>query len=203
VWAGSVNDNVAVHIDPTTNRAAHVVKVGANPVDGVVDSRGLVWIPNRGDGSVSIIDAESATPVTTVGVGPTPFVLNEGFGDVWSPSYGGSDIRRLRPPRIIEARLAEVAGSGQTGKVRLIATTARASRVVVTVSGAAPSQIVHIHGGRCGAFKAAAFRPWTLRGGVGSALVPASIRMLASGKYALDVHHSPSDGQYVACANLG
>ena len=28
--------------------------------------------------------------------GPNPFVLNSAFGDLWSPSYGGQDVRRVR-----------------------------------------------------------------------------------------------------------
>ena len=196
-------DNVALRIDPATNRVADVVKVRANPVDGVVDSRGLVWIPNRGDASVSIIDSASATLVTTIGVGSSPFVLNDGFGDVWSPSYGGADLRRLRTPRIVEAALAESSGSGQSGKVRLIAVAAKKTRVVVTLNGAPPSELVHIHGGRCGAFRAASFAPWTLRNGRGSRLVPVPIRTLAGRKYALDVHAKAGEQTYVACANLG
>jgi len=203
VWVGSINDDVALRIDPATNRVADVVKVGADPVDGAVDSRGLVWIPNRGSNSVSIIDAASATVVTKLRVGPTPFVLNDGFGDVWSPSYGGNDIRRLRAPRIIEAALAEVAGSGQSGKVRLIAVAAKSTRVIVTLNGASTSEVVHVHGGRCGAFKAAPFAPWTLRHGRGSRLVAKPIRTLAGGKYALDVHARTGERTYVACANLG
>ena len=203
VWFGSINDNVALRIDPANNRVADVVKVLANPVDGVVDDRGLVWMPNRGDNSVSIIDAASATLVTTIKVGATPFVLSDGFGDVWSPSYGGNDVRRLRPPRIIESTLAAVDASGQSGKVRLIAVAAKSTRVVVTMSGAAGPQVVHIHGGRCGAFKPASFKPWTLRNGRGSALVATPIRTLAKGKYALDVHASQGEQSYVACANLG
>ena len=203
VWFGSINDDVALRVDPATNRVADVVKVGASPVDGVVDSHGLVWIPNRSGNSISIIDAASATLVTTIRVGSQPFVLNDGFGDVWSPTYGGDDVRRLRTPRIVEATLAEDEASGQQGKVRLIAITAKTTRVIVTLAGAPAAETVHIHGGRCGAFKAASFKPWTLTNGRGSTLVATPIKQLASGHYALDVHRSPDDTAFVACANLG
>jgi YVTN family beta-propeller protein len=203
IWAASINDNVAFRIDPATNRVADVVKVGASPVDGVLDSDGLVWIPNRGENTVSIIDAASATLVTTMRVGPTPFVLNDGFGDVWSPSFGGTDVRRLRTPRIVVADLAEAAGSGQQGKVRLIAVAAKSTRVVVTVTGAPASEVVHIHGGRCGAFKPASFAPRTLRNGRGSWLVSTPIKTLSSGRYALDIHRTAGEQAYAACANLG
>ena len=203
VWVGSVNEHVALRIDPETNRVADVVNVGTSPVDGVVDERGLVWIPNRGSNSVSIIDAASATLVTTLRVGPAPFVLNDGFGDVWAPSFGGSDLRRLRPPRIVDAALVEKGGSGQSGKVRLIAVGARSTRVVVTLQGATASEVVHIHRGRCGAFTTKPFKPWTLRSGRGSTLVSTPIKALAGGRYGLDVHPTPGDQTYVACANLG
>lgn len=203
VWVSSVPTGVVLRVDPATNRVADTVRVRTNPVDGVVDANGLVWIPNRGDSSVSIVDAASATVVTTLRVGPAPFVLNDGFGDVWAASYGGNDVRRLRPPRIVEAALEAVGGSGQSGKVRLIAVSARSTRVVVTLGGAPATEIVHLHRGRCGAFKASGFAPWTLRNGRGSRLVASPIRTLTGGRYALDVHRAGSRQAYVACANLG
>ena len=202
VWVSSVQGRVVVRIDPATNRVADVVRVGAQPVDGIVDGQGLVWIPNRGSSTVSIVDAASASIVTTLRVGPVPFVLNDGFGDVWSASYGGSDVRRLRPPRIVEAALAEVGGSGQSGKVRLIAVAPRQTRVVVTLAGASARQVVHIHRGRCGAFRPSGFAPWTLRNGRGSTLVRAPILTLSRGAYALDVHRAAGEQAYVACADL-
>jgi hypothetical protein len=35
--------------------------------------------------------------VERVPVGTTPFVVNEAFGDLWVPSYGRADVRRVRP----------------------------------------------------------------------------------------------------------
>jgi len=202
VWVSSVPDGVAIRVDPATNHLTAVVKVRAQPVDGVVDARGLVWIPNRGDNSVSIVDAASATLVTTLRVGPAPFVLNDGFGDIWSPSYGGGDVRRLRPPLIVESRLAENAASGQTGTVRLIAVGRRSTRVIVIVASAPASEVVHVHGGRCGAFKKAKFPPRTLRNGRASFLLSAPIKTLSSGRFALDLHRAHGDAAFVACANL-
>jgi hypothetical protein len=51
----------------------------------------------RGENALVQIDAATNTVVERVAVGPTPFVVNEGFGDLWVPSYGGADVRRVRP----------------------------------------------------------------------------------------------------------
>jgi YVTN family beta-propeller protein len=48
-----------------------------------------------GDGTVSRIDPKSDRVTATIKVGPKPFVLNVGDGDVWAPSYGGADVRRI------------------------------------------------------------------------------------------------------------
>jgi YVTN family beta-propeller protein len=203
VWVSSVASGVVVRIDPATNRVSDVVKARSEPADGVVDARGLVWVPNRGDNSVSIFDSASAAPVTTIRVGAAPFVLNDGFGDIWSPSFGAGDVRRLRPPLIAEATLAENAGSGEHGLVRLIAVGRRSTRVVVTLTDAPAMEFVDIHGGKCGAFTRPKLKTWRLRSGRGSALVPMPIKKLGSGRYALDVHRRVGAAAYVACANLG
>src|SRR5215211_5732140 len=137
-------------------------------------------------------------------VGETPFVLNDGFGDVWSGSYGGGDVRRLRAPRIVTATLEEHDGSGQSGRVRLIAVSRTKTLVAVTLSNAPEGgQPVHMHGGRCGSFAGLPFGEWTLRGGRGAKIVAAAISKLAGGRYALDVHRGAGDSSYVACVNLG
>ena len=73
------------------------VDVGTQPVDGTVAPDGLVWIPNLGDGTITRIDPATATVVGTFRVGPKPFVLTVGFGDVWSPAWGGKKIWRIHP----------------------------------------------------------------------------------------------------------
>jgi YVTN family beta-propeller protein len=71
------------------------VEVGSQPVDGAIGPDGLVWIPNRDDNTVSRIDPATNAVVDTTRLGPTPFVLNTAFGDVWAPSWGGRDVWRL------------------------------------------------------------------------------------------------------------
>jgi len=72
------------------------VPVGTFPVDGVVGPDGLVWIPNQGDNSVSRIDPATNKVVDTVKVGPLPFVVRRGFGDMWVSNFGGFAVWRLR-----------------------------------------------------------------------------------------------------------
>jgi YVTN family beta-propeller protein len=203
VWVASVNDGVVFRVAVESNTVSDVVRVRTSPVDGVLDENGLLWIPNRGDNSISIVDAASATAVTTLKVGPAPFVLNDGFGDVWSPSFGGQDVRRVRTPRIADFDLAEASASGQHGTVRLVAIAAKKTRVIVTLTGAPATETVHIHGGRCGAFTRASFARAALRNGRASLLLSTPIRSLTNGRYALDVHRTARDVAYVACANLG
>jgi YVTN family beta-propeller protein len=110
------------------------VRVGLGPKDGVVDSRGLVWVPNLNGNSVSIVDAATAALVSTIRVGETPFVLNDAFGDIWSGSYGAGDVRRLRAPRIMTAALTEQNASGQSGTARLIAVSRTKTLVAAPIS---------------------------------------------------------------------
>jgi YVTN family beta-propeller protein len=201
LWVATLRNNV-LRIDPSTNQVAARVAVGLGPKDGVLDSRGLVWTPNLNGNSVSIVDAASASLVATIRVGDSPFVLNDGFGDVWSGSYGGGDVRRLRAPRIVTAPLAEQNASGQSGSVRLIAVSRTRTLVAVTLANASDTSQAHLHSGRCGAFTGLPFGAWALRSGRGAKVVAAAISKLANGRYALDVHPTAGDASYVACANL-
>ena len=73
------------------------IAVGSQPADGTVTSGGAVWFPVRGSNELVRIDPATNTVAERVPVGNTPFVVNEAFGDLWVPSYGGNDVRRFRP----------------------------------------------------------------------------------------------------------
>ena len=98
-WLTCVGDTVtpgfALRLDPATNRVKARVKVGVSPGDGAIDDAGRVWIPNKGEGTVTRIDPATNQVVETVKVGGTPFVVNAAFGDVWAPNYGGAEVDRL------------------------------------------------------------------------------------------------------------
>jgi hypothetical protein len=117
---------------------------------------------------------------------------------VWSGSYGGHDVWRLRPPKLLTVPL-----TGHEGTVRLIAVSATKTLVTVTAPGEADGEPVHVHGGRCDAFTASAIPAFALRGGRAAKVVSVAFARLASGRYALDIHTAAGNTQYVACANLG
>ena len=97
LWVSNVLDGTVSRIDPATGAVTATVRVGTQPVDGTVAPDGLVWIPNLGDGTITRIDPATAGVVGTFRVGPKPFVLTVGFGDVWSPAWGGKKIWRIHP----------------------------------------------------------------------------------------------------------
>lgn len=84
-------------IDPATNTVVATVKVGAQPVDGAIAPDGTAWIPNRGIGTVSLIDGRTNRVRGVVKVGPRPIVITEAFGHMWVPSWGSAGVRRFRP----------------------------------------------------------------------------------------------------------
>jgi YVTN family beta-propeller protein len=99
VWAANRADGTVTRLDPRTNRVVAAIRVGANPVDGVVGPDGLVWIPNQGDDTISRIDPGTNRVVDTVRVGRGPFVVRQAFGDMWASSFAGDDVWRVHSPR--------------------------------------------------------------------------------------------------------
>jgi YVTN family beta-propeller protein len=66
-------------------------------VDGTVMRDGTVWFPLRGADELVRIDPATNAVAERIPAGTSPFVVNEAFGDLWVPSYGGADVRRIRP----------------------------------------------------------------------------------------------------------
>ena len=48
---------------------------------------GLEWIPNQGDGTVSLIDPASMKVVGTIHSGELAFVVRSGFGSMWVDDF--------------------------------------------------------------------------------------------------------------------
>lgn len=88
-------EGTVIRVDPATNRVVARIALGTNPVDGSVASDGRVWIPLLGDNAIAVVDPATNSVVERVPVGPMPFVVNEAFGDIWAPSYGGGDVWRV------------------------------------------------------------------------------------------------------------
>jgi YVTN family beta-propeller protein len=70
------------------------------PSDGLVARDALVWIPNRNDNTISLVDPTTNAVRATIRSGAGPLVLNVGFGDVWAASWNGSGVWRIRPAPI-------------------------------------------------------------------------------------------------------
>ena len=58
---------------------------------------GLVWIPNTGSDTISVVDPGTNAVIRTVAVGRQPYPLRLLYGDVWVPNGGGSEVWRIRP----------------------------------------------------------------------------------------------------------
>ncbi len=200
LWVASGTDNLILRLDPRSGTITDTVRVGKGPTDGVLDANGLLWIPNLSANTVSVVDAATATLLSTIPVGRKPFVLNDGFGDVWSGSYGGSDVWRLRTPKLLSAPLA----GGRAGTVRLLAVDAKRTLVTVVLDAASSTPLpVHVHPGRCGALTEGTIPAHTLDGRRVAFTVAQPFAALAAGRFALDLHAGAGDPAIAACADLG
>jgi hypothetical protein len=74
-------DDVAV-IDPARNRVAALVRVGTQPT-AVVAGFGAVWVLNKGQGTLTHIDARSRHVVSTLEPDATASDLTLGAGGIW------------------------------------------------------------------------------------------------------------------------
>jgi YVTN family beta-propeller protein len=81
VWASSFEGNEVVQIDPNELTIVDSIATGANP-DAIALGDGVLWVTNRGDGTVSRIDlATREAEVVDVGTAPAGIALD---GDrVW------------------------------------------------------------------------------------------------------------------------
>lgn len=98
VWVAN-GDSTVVRIAPATRTVVATIKVGQLPQQGDVAPDGTIWIPNQNDDTVSIVDPEknAVSDTVTLAKGTAPFVLRQGFGDMWVGSFRGTDVWRLTP----------------------------------------------------------------------------------------------------------
>jgi YVTN family beta-propeller protein len=98
VWVAN-GDATVVRIDPATKAVVATVKVGTLPQQGDVAPDGTIWIPNQTDDTISVIDPQTNTVANTVKLkmGTAPFVLRQGFGDMWVGSFRDRFLWRIRP----------------------------------------------------------------------------------------------------------
>jgi YVTN family beta-propeller protein len=96
VWVSNGGDNTVTRIDARSNRRVEVIPVGGRPADaGIV--KGQLWVPNLMDGTLSRIDPATNAVAETISVGQGPFVVPDHPSEIWSASWGGTEVWRLLP----------------------------------------------------------------------------------------------------------
>jgi YVTN family beta-propeller protein len=142
--------NQAVRIDPATYDPDAAVAVGTNP-SAVVGGGGLVWVANRRDGTVSVIDpatnrVQVTIPASGSGpVGPGGPGLVFASGSLWVANYHQRQVARVEPTAIIPVRASPnaivaaqdtvwVAGRTQSGRGLLARIDADANQAGQTIS---------------------------------------------------------------------
>ena len=79
-------------------RAEGLTPVGSDPV-GVVVAEGVVWVANRGDGTLSRIDSSTGeTAGEPVPVGESPSGVAAGNRLLWVTDAGAGELRRVEAP---------------------------------------------------------------------------------------------------------
>ena len=95
VWVSNRLSNTVSRIDPKRRKVVATVRVGDQPENAAVAGDGTVFVPNLGGDTVSRIDPVTNKVIQTISVGSRPFPAAYAFGDVWIPSYGGTEVYRL------------------------------------------------------------------------------------------------------------
>ena len=84
-----------LEIDPAGDRATGPpIATGRDPA-AVVVTGGSVWVANRGDDTVSRVDAATRTVEASIPVGDQPALLSAGGGSVWVANLGDNTLMRI------------------------------------------------------------------------------------------------------------
>lgn len=105
----------------------------------------------------------------------------------------------------VQVPLAAQNDSGITGTAALIESTSGKTTVTVTLTGAGPGpQPAHIHPGTCDNLDPKPKYPLqNIESGRSTTEIPVDLETLRAGKFAVNVHKSPSEVQiYVACGDI-
>ena len=100
--ASQGSDNLII-IDAASGRVLHDVKIGAGPLNVAVDhERGLVYVPNRAAGTVTVLSLEGVIIANLPGGTLPNHVTEDGKGNVYAinKSRGGDDAEGDRITRI-------------------------------------------------------------------------------------------------------
>ncbi|MEP6978522.1 MAG: ABC transporter substrate-binding protein [Thermoleophilia bacterium] len=93
---GEVDANAVGVIDPTTNKIADEVPVGASPSHLAV-GEGALWVTNADDNTVSRIDTVTKQVAQTITVGSGPSGITTGNGAVWVANSLAGTVSRIDP----------------------------------------------------------------------------------------------------------
>ncbi len=99
LWVSAPQEATVYEIDTRSGRVLGQAKAGTKPADGDVLGPD-VWVPNRGPGpGAALLRIDRRTRTVTSLTPPLldGFVVGTGFGDVWVPDFGGTDLLRVRP----------------------------------------------------------------------------------------------------------
>jgi len=113
-WVGLTGEdelaepNSLAIIDPASNELETTVPTGVDPAEVGVDGR-YVWVANRGDGTVSKVDAQSRTVVATRSPDTSVAGLAVGAGGVWIGDHRREHLVRLDPDLQAAERSVRVA----------------------------------------------------------------------------------------------
>ncbi len=108
-----VDANAVGLINPSTNRIAGQVEVGATPSHLAV-GEGAVWVTNAGEGTVSRIDPLKEDVVQTITVGSSPSGITVGNGAVWVANSLDGTVSRIAPDTNSVVQTIDV-GNGPVG----------------------------------------------------------------------------------------
>ena len=72
------------------------IAVGAGP-QSPISAEGAMWVPNSGDGSISVIDPATRTVTDTITVGQNPVFLVAADDRLWVPNSGDGTVSVIDP----------------------------------------------------------------------------------------------------------
>jgi len=104
VWVGvnRPDGGVVARIDPESATVTATVAVGRN-VHSLATVGDQVWLTNRVDGTISVIDAKRSSLLATSPLGSMPGGLAAGNGSVWITPYRATEVWRLDAHARLEA----------------------------------------------------------------------------------------------------
>jgi YVTN family beta-propeller protein len=101
--------------DPTEAPAKVSISVGADPDRPLITPSGLLWIPARDAGAVSVVDAATMEVLISIPVGETPDTPMFAAGRVWVPNAGEDTVTVIDAATFDVVEVLEVGRTPRTG----------------------------------------------------------------------------------------